>query len=468
MTIDELTDKVITATRNNIYAKDVVKIHVQQGVYMMKDAGVDAKVAVSDRAIGFLCSYVTDVDNQVSGEAKLSSYTKSKLSQLVLLTLEDENLPHGALFVDFKCEEPIEAVLTIYESGNVKYSYRISRAVVEMLPIGEYDVELVFPEGYSGTSTEHIIVKDGEAVEIFKEVESDKVAASFSCKNTAGQSMSGYVFKFTNTETGEEYEFETGKEDKVIRLKEGSYMVETVYAPTNSCAPDDITIDIVKDGENVVEIFKDDEELITNNFYIYIHTSKNSDSSYTIYGTWYIKRVKTGETIKVNESTVENPYSWTSRKIFALAGEDYILEFEPAAGELVQPYSKQFTASTQTEAYLVTAENTGGITINVNVDGSKLSQTNASDIEEITVRFYHRNKGTNTYKTFKCFYGGKTAWYYSFYAILPAGSYYYYVEDIKSSEKTYKSTSTSYSVSVNSQSSQNSTTIKLETVEDDV
>lgn len=86
MKIKELTDKVITATRNNQYNREVVEIHVKQGIYILLDSGVDEKVATSEKAIGFLCSYLTDVDNQNSGEIKLSSFTKSRLAQLTMVS----------------------------------------------------------------------------------------------------------------------------------------------------------------------------------------------------------------------------------------------------------------------------------------------------------------------------------------------------------------------------------------------
>ena len=89
MTIDELTSKVITATRNNEWAKEVIRIHVEQGVFMLLDAGVSEKVALSERSIGFLCSYLTDVDTVDAGNIKLSAFTKSRLAQLVLVGESD-------------------------------------------------------------------------------------------------------------------------------------------------------------------------------------------------------------------------------------------------------------------------------------------------------------------------------------------------------------------------------------------
>lgn len=86
MKIKELTDKVVTATRNNQYNREVVEIHVKQGIYILLDSGVDEKVALSEKSIGFLCSYLTDVDNQDSGEIKLSSFTKSRLAQLTMIS----------------------------------------------------------------------------------------------------------------------------------------------------------------------------------------------------------------------------------------------------------------------------------------------------------------------------------------------------------------------------------------------
>lgn len=90
MKIKELTDKVITATRNNQYNREVVEIHVKQGIYILLDAGVNEKVALSEKSIGFLCSYLTDVDNQNSGEIKLSSFTKSRLAQLIMISDHSE------------------------------------------------------------------------------------------------------------------------------------------------------------------------------------------------------------------------------------------------------------------------------------------------------------------------------------------------------------------------------------------
>lgn len=86
MDIKELTEKVLIATRNNQYNKDVVEIHVKQGIYMLLDAGVKEKVALSEKSIGFLCSYLTDVDNQNSGEIKLSSFTISRMKQLIMVS----------------------------------------------------------------------------------------------------------------------------------------------------------------------------------------------------------------------------------------------------------------------------------------------------------------------------------------------------------------------------------------------
>lgn len=94
MTINELTDKVITATRNTSFSKDIVSIHVKQGIYMLLDSGVSENVALSERAIGFLCSYLTDVDTADSGNIKLSHFTKTRLSQLTLVN-DSEVLEDG-------------------------------------------------------------------------------------------------------------------------------------------------------------------------------------------------------------------------------------------------------------------------------------------------------------------------------------------------------------------------------------
>lgn len=92
MTIDQLTDEVIIASRNNEYNREVIRAHVLQGVYLMLESGVKREVALSQQSLGFLSAYVTDVDNQVSGDIKLSTFTKNRLIQLSCCTQVYEDI----------------------------------------------------------------------------------------------------------------------------------------------------------------------------------------------------------------------------------------------------------------------------------------------------------------------------------------------------------------------------------------
>ena len=92
MTIDQLTDEVIVASRNNEYNREVIRAHVLQGVYKMLNSGVKREVAMSPMALGFLSAYVTDVDNQASGDIKLSKFTENRLLQLSCVTKVYEDI----------------------------------------------------------------------------------------------------------------------------------------------------------------------------------------------------------------------------------------------------------------------------------------------------------------------------------------------------------------------------------------
>lgn len=88
MTTEELVEKVLIINKQNSYAKSHIAELVEMGIQEMQTAGVPQGVIYSKKSIGFLCAFCTDMDNQNSGEIKLSNYTKTKLMQLSLVVDE--------------------------------------------------------------------------------------------------------------------------------------------------------------------------------------------------------------------------------------------------------------------------------------------------------------------------------------------------------------------------------------------
>ena len=469
MTINELTEKVITATRNNAFAKDVVQIHVEQGVYLLIDSGVDERIALSERAIGFLCAYLTDVDTSDSGNIKLSSYTKAKLSQLTLLTpTEDESIKCGALFIDFDYDD--EVTLNINKNGILKFTYQIERAVVEMLQVGDYEVELVLPNGT--IKTEAVSVIENKVSEIY--FESDNVPVVFSCKNTSGQNLPGCVFSFTNTTTEEIIgEFTTDKEDKIIKIPEGSYLIKAVYTPPYYVI-DDINFDVVKGEDNFIEIINKDVFFGHSSVSIYVNnktiTVWGIDDVFV--GTWLIKDKKTNNIIQRYDCSYENPVSMMYMYGLKDGKTEYIAEFIPD-DKLIKPlYATYKVNQTNFNLYLQTENGTGLLYLNPYVGSSKVSNLIGSDIEEYTIKFTNVSTSETTIKTFKFKYikpesPTVTNWYPSQYIILPSGYYDVEIVDIKSTEKTYKQQGPITRFSLNNQS-YNSITVKMEEVVEDV
>ena len=82
MTTEQLVEKVMIITKQTEYSRPHITEYIEMGIEEMLTAGVDYNVAHSKKALGFLCAYCTDMDNQNSGEIKLSQYTKDKLTQL--------------------------------------------------------------------------------------------------------------------------------------------------------------------------------------------------------------------------------------------------------------------------------------------------------------------------------------------------------------------------------------------------
>ena len=471
MTIDELTDKVIVATRNNAWAKDIVKIHVEQGIYLMVDSGVHETIANSERAVGFLCAYLTDVDTADSGNIKLSAFTKSKLAQLTMLEpikTEEAKPVYGVLFVDFECEES-PVLLNIMQNSIVKYSYQITRAVVEILEVGDYEVELVFPN--ETIETENVSITENQITEVYKEVKNDeaeKIDVLFSLKNTSGQNLSGYVFKFKNIDTNEEVgEFTTETTEKTISLSEGSYLAVCTYVTGYNAMLDSMQFDVVKGEDNVIEIIKSDDTF--GHISVSTYVNKKSQSYFgldkVLEGTWLIKNAHTLEILQRIECDYENP----NTLMYAYGIKDnktnYIAEFIPKS-DLMKPFYKIFSLNVSTaQFYLETVDGTGFLFMYPYIDSSKVSSKVGADIEEYTLKFRNMTTGESFTETFNLTYvkSGTTNWYSNQTTILPAGTYELTIENIKSTEKKYKQASGTITFTLTHQAYQ-TVNVKMEEV----
>lgn len=442
MTVEELVAKILILTKQSQYAKTHITEFVEMGIQEMLAAGVDENVAHSQKALGFLCAFCTDMDNQNSGEIKLSNYTKTKLAQLTLLKPSSESIKYGVLFVDFDCEDSITATLNIIKDNELKHTYQITNAIVEILPVGDYEVEIILPDEYEQAEKELISISENNVIKVYKEIKNDNIPVVFSLKNKDNENLSGYIFKFINTETNENIgEFMTDKTDKIIKIPEGHYLVTPVYIPAYSNMIDDVYVDVVKGSDNVIEIIKEYDNLVGSNTTFNINSVSINNNLFgtgsALNGVIYIRNCFTNEIIQKYDCRTPKQVSY----IYGNKNIDYQFEFIPD-NELVLPLNETFKLGS-TKAYkLNTVENAGIFRLSPMIGLNSISNTNGSDIEEYTVTFTNTKTSETFTYTFKTKYyptGSTTQSTCVYqYSVLPAGTYTITVDNINSTKDSYR------------------------------
>lgn len=84
MTEKELTNRVIQILGLTEYHADIIGGFVADGIDYLKSAGVQDSVIFSNKSVGVLVQYVTDVWNLTQGQSKLSPFFKERVVQLAL------------------------------------------------------------------------------------------------------------------------------------------------------------------------------------------------------------------------------------------------------------------------------------------------------------------------------------------------------------------------------------------------
>lgn len=89
MTSKELTNKVILILGLTEYHYDIINNFVLDGIDYLRSSGVPDSIIYSQKSIGCLVQYVTDVWNLTQGQSKLSNFFHERVAQLVLAGEED-------------------------------------------------------------------------------------------------------------------------------------------------------------------------------------------------------------------------------------------------------------------------------------------------------------------------------------------------------------------------------------------
>lgn len=89
MTEKDLTNRVIKMLGLTEYHAEIIGGFVSDGINYLKSAGVKESVIYSNKSVGVLVQYVTDVWNLTQGQSKLSPFFKERVIQLAMVGDED-------------------------------------------------------------------------------------------------------------------------------------------------------------------------------------------------------------------------------------------------------------------------------------------------------------------------------------------------------------------------------------------
>ena len=423
----------------------------------MLTAGVPEAIAHSEKAISFLCAYCTDMDTPASGEIKLSQYTQKKLSQLSLLKEDSVKITkYGVLLVNFDCKDDISVTLNILQNNEIKFTYKIDRAVVEILETGDYTIELIAPDGYVDVESVDVSILENKSVEVYKEIvkieaeEDKKVDVIFSCKNDYNQNIPGLVFEFKNRTTNEVIgNFTSTNEDQTISLTPGYYAITPVAAPNGySTSTNYYTVNATK--ENNIKITTNIGKTITAGSYGYMNGQSLSSGYIPVYGLEEYTR-GTLKMIKDLDKEVVTTMSLSRETATAtsltLSGRyntaDYTLNFEPDS-DLMLPTSFVKNIS-DTGTKLVdfrTKDGYGAVIIQVRYGSSLHSNSNSKDLITYSVTFTNVETGEQFIREYEAKYKVTGLSTYSIaqgnIEVLPAGEYTFVASDVQGETNYYR------------------------------
>lgn len=90
MTSNDLTKRVMVVLGLTDYHYDIVNNFVLDGIDYLKSSGVKDDVIYSQKSVGVLVQYTTDVWNLTQGQSKLSPFFKERVIQLSMMGDEED------------------------------------------------------------------------------------------------------------------------------------------------------------------------------------------------------------------------------------------------------------------------------------------------------------------------------------------------------------------------------------------
>lgn len=452
--LSQIVNKVLDVTKQNEYSRAHVTALVESAIEEMKTSGVKDSVAFSTKSLGFICSYVTDLDTPNSGNIKLSDYTQKKLIQLATIKTEEDVgvVKYGALLVNFKCDDDIPVTLNILQEEELKYTYKINKAVVEILPIGDYTIEIIVPDEYNEVDTAAVSVLENESVEVYKKVvkkDAETVDVNFSCQNNYDQYLAGHVYKFENRTTNEVVgTFTSTNDNQVIKIPAGYYAITPVAIP-NGYSSKTYYYTVNADKDNNIKISTSVGSTKSLGNYIYLN-GKSLNAGYVVtqgvdihtYGTWKLVKNLDGEIISTKVINKDNIITSTLSLPGRYDTADYTLSFEPE-GDLILPASvlKQSNKTDTKIIELMTKDGYGAIRFQVKIGSSMQSTSNSKDFVTYSVVFTNTETGEQFTREYNAKYAptGSTS-LNSVQAnldILPVGTYTYKANNVQGDTNTY-------------------------------
>lgn len=481
MTVKDFVDKILIITRQTEYARSALTEYVNMGIDEMLTSGVAKSVAYSSKALGFLASYCVDMDSPNAGNIKMSEYTKKKLIQLTMLAHDKyEEIKYGALLVNFNCEDNIEMTLNIYQNEELKFAYRINKAIVEILEVGSYKVELIAPDKYIvDVSEQDVLVEENKVAEIYEKIlreEENGSDVTFSCKNAFGQCLPGFVFTFKNVTNNKVVgTYTTQSETISFKIPSGLYLITSNYVPHGYESVDSKYFTVKDNSVNDIEMIAKIGEsstitygMLINSFSPFSTPSLRIGLEPILRGVWSVQNKATKEYVFYKECDENNTFS--NIKVSLVKNIEYLNKFVPTS-PYMQEYEYTYKFNGSTYAWNIsTIEGYGTVKLNSYLSSKVLSASNGKDITKYTIRFTNMDTGEITTETVAVAYTylndsnvQTSSISASAMVILKAGTYKAEVIDVEATTNNYEATNGEFSLVVNSKAN-TAVTLNFQTI----